>query len=349
MKILIEAMHGLGDTVCMLPMIRLVREAFPKAYILVLVKFEAAQWIIQSSGISIDEIRCLDIYKNMGNSIRMLMDLRRMHFDYGISAAVTPVRKANYFMKVVAPQKHIGLQTKGLFFDSMNDSCHFVEAGLQSVSQLCQTIVHDAYPSIIADKKIVDVMKARLRKLTTESVIGVCIGDADPSLKNRFLRTGKVYTRSWGVQHMAELIQLLRKENLSIVLIGGKNEMHLMDYIRSHVSMDEKILDMVGQTSLRESIALVSLCDVVFGVDTGMQHIAAAVGVKTVSVFGPTDPKTHGAYSPLATFLVKKGICDKQYCYGTKYYIHCPCQRRCLQLISSQEACKAILNRLHHQ
>lgn len=349
MKILIEAMHGLGDTVCMLPMIRLVREAFPKAYILVLVKFEAAQCIIQDSGISIDEIRCLDIYKNMENSIRMLMDLRRMHFDYGISAAVTPVRKANYFMKVVAPQKHIGLQTKGLFFDSMNDSCHFVEAGLQSVSQLCQTVVHDAYPSIIADKKIVDVMKTRLRKITTEFVIGVCIGNADPSLKNRFLRTGKVYTRSWGVQHMAELIRLLQQEKLSIVLIGGKNEIPLMNYIRAHVSMDTSILDMVGKTSLRESIALVSICDVVFGVDTGMQHIAAAVGTKTVSVFGPTNPKTHGAYSPAAKFLVRAGSCDKQYCYGTRYYVHCPCQRKCLSCISAKEACHAILNSLHHQ
>ncbi len=349
MKILIEAMHGLGDTVCMLPMIRLVREAFPKAYILVLVKFEAAQCIIQDSGISIDEVWCLDIYKSIKNSIRILLELRNMYFDYGISAVVTPVRKANLFMKIIAPKEHIGLQTGGFFFDTMKEPCHFVEAGLQSISHLCPLMIHDAYPSIIADKETVDVMKVRLEKLHPAPLIGVCIGDADPSLKNRFLRTGKVYTRSWGVKHMVELIQLLRKENLSIVLIGGKNEMHLMDYIRSHVSMDEKILDMVGQTSLRESIALVSLCDVVFGVDTGMQHIAAAVGVKTVSVFGPTDPKTHGAYSPLATFLVKKGICDKQYCYGTKYYIHCPCQRRCLQLISSQEACKAILNRLHHQ
>lgn len=349
MKILIEALHGLGDTVCILPMIRLVRKTYPEAHIVVLLKFPAAGDIVKSSGIRVDQLLYLNIYKDIGYSISLLRRLRQMHFDYGISAAVTPVKKANLFMKAIHPGKHIGLQTRGKFFDSLGDTCHFVEANLQAVQEICPLPDNKQYPVMYPDNQTISDLQKKIGLIDIESsrkVVGICIGDADPSLKNRVLRTGKVYTRSWGIQNMTGLINKLQKENVKIVLIGGKSEMHLLDYVRAHVKMDDHIVNMVGKTSLKESIALVSLCDVVFGVDTGMQHIAAAVGTKTVSVFGPTNPNTHGPYSERAKSLFNRNVCNLQFCYGTKYYVNCPYNRKCLSAISLDEAFNSVMNAL---
>lgn len=346
MKILIESLHGLGDTVCMLPTIELIRKTYPEAYITVLVKFVAAADIIERSEIPVNQIICLDIYKNLKRSFQVIRQLHMMHFDYGISSAVTPVRKANIFMKMIAPKKHIGLQTQGVFFDSLKDKYHFVDANLQGISAICPLPKQKIYPKLYPDRESLSAVKAKIGKDNLKHpIIGICIGDADYSLKNRFLRTRKVYTRSWGIANMSNLIKQLQShmnDPFTIVLIGGKAETGLLPYLREHQTLGNGICNLVGQTSIKESIALASLCDVVVGVDTGMQHIADAASVPTISIFGPTNPQSHGAYSSKAAFVVNRGVCVQQFCYGSKLYVQCK-NRKCLKCIDAMNVCNLIL------
>lgn len=346
MKILIESLHGLGDTVCMLPTIELIRKTYPEAYITVLVKFVAAADIIERSEIPVNQIICLDIYKNLKRSFQVIRQLHMMHFDYGISSAVTPVRKANIFMKMIAPKKHIGLQTQGVFFDSLKDKYHFVDANLQGISAICPLPKQKIYPKLYPDRESLSAVKAKIGKDNLKHpIIGICIGDADYSLKNRFLRTRKVYTRSWGIANMSNLIKQLQShmnDPFTIVLIGGKAETGLLPYLREHQTLGNGICNLVGQTSIKESIALASLCDVVVGVDTGMQHIADAASVPTISIFGPTNPQSHGAYSSKGAFVVNRGVCVQQFCYGSKLYVQCK-NRKCLKCIDAMNVCNLIL------
>lgn len=345
MKILVELMHGMGDTVCALPMLKVLRMSFPNSEITVLTKFASASDIIEASHIGIDHIVCLDIYKDIGKSLSVLWKLRKSKFEYGISSCITPVRKANLFMKIVNPKHIVGWQKQHLFFDLLEDKYHFVEANLLSIQEICDIPQGKMYPKIYPDEMSTAKIRAKIgAENAKRKIVGICIGNADYSLKNRFLRTGKVYTRSWGIQNMTALIQLLAQENVTIALIGGKTEIPLVDYIRNHILVSPKIVDFVGKTTIKESIALASLCDCIFGVDTGMQHIADALGTKTVSVFGPTNPKTHGAYSDKATFLTHTNSCPRQFCYGTSYYTHCPIQRKCLSSITPIQAFRAVMD-----
>ena len=77
MKILVELMHGMGDTVCALPMLKVLRMSFPNSEITVLTKFASASDIIEDSHIGIDHIVCLDIYKDIGKSLSVLWKLRK--------------------------------------------------------------------------------------------------------------------------------------------------------------------------------------------------------------------------------------------------------------------------------
>ena len=333
MKILLEILHGLGDTVCSLPMLDLLRKTYPDAYIMVLAKSTAGKEIVEASHISVDEILVWDIYKDIKKSIDIFLKLRRMQFDYGVSNSITPVKKAYLFMKVIRPKKWIGWQTKGLCFDLLRDQMHFTEANLRAIEEICTLPKEPEYPKLYVEEECVWKLLEKLSLRKGHPVVGVCIGDADYSLKNRVLRTGKVYTRSWGISHMIELIEKLIAVGTEVILFGGKAEIPLRDAVYNKIGTHEAMHDFVGKTIITESMALASLCDVVFGVDTGMQHIASAVGTPTVSVFGPTNPKTHGAYRENAHFLTASSVCPLQYCYGTKNYVQCPNNRCCLQEI----------------
>ena len=76
--------------------------------------------------------------------------------------------------------------------------------------------------------------------------------------------------------------------------------------------------------------------------DTGMQHIADAVKTKTVSLFGPTNPLTHGAYSDKAVFIEADCKCEYKYCYGTNMYWQCK-DRKCLNDISAEHVINKML------
>ena len=338
-KILVEAMHGIGDTVCVLPMLQALRMSYPEAYLAVIVKTDAGKTVIRASDIAVDEIIVWDVYKKIFSGFKRLIDLRRRRFDTGISSAVTPVKKSRMFMKAIGVAKHIGIQQDGYSFADAPFNLHFVEANLFSVKELCGTELFESRPRLYPDRdavrrvrEIIDVVGRRRR------LVGVCIGNADHTLTNRLLRVGKVWPKAWGIDKMKELIGLLAEKEYDIVLIGGVAERPLLDALESE-RRRRNVFDAVGRCSLEESIALASLCDCTVGIDTGMQHIAAAVGVPTVSVFGPTNPRRQGGYSSTARFVEVDREC--KYCYGSSLYVSCQ-DRRCLSEITPVAVFEAV-------
>lgn len=337
-KILVELMHGIGDTVCAIPMLKVLRDNYPEAEIVVLTKSDAGKDIIAASHINIDKVYVFDIYKNLGHSINFLLKLRKYRFDYGISSCITPVKKAKMFMEFINPKKWIGLQKKGLFFDLLEDKYHFVEANLLSIQAICKIPSEKIYPTIFVQNDVKDKIQKMIftylpDEYKSKKIVGICIGSGDYSLKNRYLRIGKVYPKGWGIGNIVELIRYLKNRNLVVCLLGGKLEETLLNFIQAEVPIEGNLVNFVGKTTMKESIALTALCECVIGVDTGMQHVAAAVGTPTISIFGPTNPKRCGGYAENAQFVECE--CSCKYCYGTNPYIECK-ERICLQQIKVQ-------------
>lgn len=336
MKILIEALHGLGDMVCMLPMIRAVRENYPKAYIAVVVKIAPCRDLLRLSGIAIDEVIVWNIYADgFIKNIELIQRLRKQSFDYVINTANTPVKKAKIFDVLIASKSRIGIQTRlGKAFDDLGDKVHFVDAHLMAVEGFCDLNTVDRNPHLYPDQESLDYVDNLLKPIVNRKIIGVCIGNGDYSVTNRFLRTGKVFTRGWGIQNMQQLINLLLDSGFGVVLIGGKLEESLLQELDKKLLANANLVCCVNKTTIKQSVALVSKCDLVVGVDTGMQHIASATGAKTLSIFGPTNPKTHGAYGKDARFVECNVLC--KYCYGTDKYVGCK-DRACLKEISVED------------
>ncbi|MBQ7592852.1 MAG: glycosyltransferase family 9 protein [Synergistaceae bacterium] len=188
-----------------------------------------------------------------------------------------------------------------------------------------------------------------VRYAKARHIIGVLIGRADAFKGNRNPRE-KIYLKAWGNnlnQHTANieaLIKLLLAENWQVILIGGKQELDVHDALSLEVL--NKCVDYVGKTSVAESIALASLCDVVVGIDTGMQHVSDALGVKTVSIFGPTMPSQCGAYSDKAIFAEVNEPCRP--CFGTEQGFKCK-HRKCTTKITPERVFELIIRQLNSQ
>ena len=329
LNILVEIMHGLGDTVCALSLIKGVRYLYPDAKLTVLCKMKSGRDIIESSYISIDKIIVLDVYKNIYTSFKTIMNLRKQNFDIGISAGITPVKKSQLFMKLCGVKEHIGFQASGT--NKYDYNMHFVEANVKTLGlEFNDELRPQLYVDTDSDKSICHYFDGLDQ---ARPIIGLCIGNADPSLTNRWLRTGRVFPKAWGITRMRELIKLLVNKDYQVVLIGGNQEKPLLEELHEFLGLS-KVVNLVGKCSIKQSMAAIKRCTCSIGIDTGMQHIAGALSVPTISIFGPTNPKYIGPFSTCSYFVEHEVSC--KYCYGTDRYIHCK-DRRCLTEISPQQ------------
>ncbi len=92
--------------------------------------------------------------------------------------------------------------------------------------------------------------------------------------------------RAWGLSQYQQLIaQLLVCTSSRIVLIGGPDEAQWAEQL----VQDPRVENHCGRHTILETARLLATCRLVVGGDTGPLHLAAAVGVPMVSIYGPTS------------------------------------------------------------
>ena len=101
-------------------------------------------------------------------------------------------------------------------------------------------------------------------------------------------------SKRWPTEHFAVLAQQLIKQNSNnqIILLGSKSDYSLAQEITSQSKLVSNIHNWCGNTSLDEAIALIGMSKAVVSNDSGLMHIAAALQIPQVAIFGSSDP-TH--------------------------------------------------------
>ena len=112
----------------------------------------------------------------------------------------------------------------------------------------------------------------------------------------------RAYKR-WPPEHWLELACALLSQGHSLVLVGDKNDAAVVAGIKEKLPLAAHVVDLSGQTTLRELAAVLAECDLVVSGDTGPMHLAVAVGTPVVALFGATDPRRHGPYGRRNTVL----------------------------------------------
>jgi lipopolysaccharide heptosyltransferase II len=105
--------------------------------------------------------------------------------------------------------------------------------------------------------------------------------------------SGHSVLKQWGVNRFAELAVELVRCHCDIVLVGGPGDKLLGASIEQR--LNGLCVNLVGKTSIREMAAVISKCNVYVGNDAGPGHVASAMNVPTVSIFGSS---CHHQFAP---------------------------------------------------
>jgi heptosyltransferase II len=145
--------------------------------------------------------------------------------------------------------------------------------------------------------------------------------------------------KQWLPERFAEAAgRMARELRASVAIFGSKDERELCASIASAISTPVK--NFAGETSLAQYIELAAACRVYLSNDSGGMHIASALGVPTVAIFGATDDTTTGPTGPLARVVREPVECSP--CLKRE----CPIDHRCMTRVSAGRVAEAALDLL---
>jgi lipopolysaccharide heptosyltransferase II len=137
-------------------------------------------------------------------------------------------------------------------------------------------------------------------------------------------------SKRWFPFQIADCARVLQQRyGLAIVLLGSQADRKAAADAQSEC--DRGVTNLVGQTSLREAIGIIARAKVSVGPDTGLMHVAAAVGTPVVSLWGATSPSRNAPYG-FEQFAIR-GRADCSPCYSK----NCPIDRLCMKSIVTAE------------
>jgi len=168
----------------------------------------------------------------------------------------------------------------------------------------------------------------RLRALGWQQpVIGVSPGAAYGSAKR------------WLPERFAEAANRVAAElGAAVAIFGSKEERELCASVASAITAPVK--NFSGETSLGEFIELAAACHVYLTNDSGAMHIASALGVPTVAIFGATNDVTTGPTGPLARVVREPVECSP--CLKRE----CPIDHRCMTRVTAEKVARTALELL---
>jgi heptosyltransferase-2 len=147
--------------------------------------------------------------------------------------------------------------------------------------------------------------------------------------------------KCWDPDRFGELGKRLAKEwKVGILIFGKKEEGPMARKILEHVENDA--LDLTGKTSLIQLAALLEQCRLLLTNDTGTMHVATAVNIPVIALFGSTDPATTGPWGD-GNVVIRKNVpcspCMKRVC---------PTDHRCMELITVEEVEETVNKKLEN-
>jgi heptosyltransferase-2 len=138
------------------------------------------------------------------------------------------------------------------------------------------------------------------------------------------------HAKLWTTSRFAAAARkIAESQNAQVVILGGPTEGVLAEEVQRGFPSDTAVM-LQGKTSLGDLIGVLAELSVFLCNDSGPMHLAAALGVKTVAVFGPTDARETGPRGAHARVVREPVDCSP--CV----YRDCPIDHRCMERITPE-------------
>jgi heptosyltransferase-2 len=328
MKIVIRVPNWVGDSVLARPAIESIADSFPEAELWL----NAAEWVkdIFSSDGRIAGVVPLSPANDVKSVRGAARKLKAESFDIGI-LLTNSFGSALLFFLAGIPQRwgyasdgRALLLTKAVRNTNRDSPRHQVYYYLDLVIGLG---LEARQPNLLLT--LPEEEKERARRFLGERGVDL----RRPLL---ILSPGAGYgpAKRWPASRFADLASLFQeRKDAAVLIIGSAAESDIAAAISS--SLNNKPFILTGKTTLPQLKGLISLARLFVSNDSGPMHLANALRVPVVGIFGPTDPAVTGPFEPPAA-VVKKDVP----CWPCSYR-KCPYDHRCMMRIDPEEVYQA--------
>jgi heptosyltransferase-2 len=180
----------------------------------------------------------------------------------------------------------------------------------------------------VADETFIGLRVSEEKRRSAEEFL--CKSGARQGALRIAIGAGASYgsAKCWPPSRFAEVANRLQSESdADVILFGTSAEASVSMAISA--GMRRSPIDLTGKTAIGDLPALLSQCHLFLGNDSGAMHVAAAVGLPIVALFGPTDPSGTSPVTPRCSIVQQKPYCSP--CFLRR----CPTDHRCMTAITA--------------
>jgi heptosyltransferase II len=329
-KILIRATNWVGDAIMALPALHAVRARFTDAEIAVVARPYVAD-IYRGQGIC-DRLVPYDsrgVHAGLRGRERLARELRAERFDAAL--LLQNAFDAAWLAWRAGVRERIGYARDGrtLLLTKAVGVPRPGEIPAHEQYYYLELIRRAGWVDSLAGEKSISLTVTVVSKQKAEETL-LAAGVRPRSAALRVaIGAGASYgsAKCWPPERFAYVAERLRARfDGDVILFGTAAETQVTSAIAA--AMKHPPIDLAGKTAIVELPALLSQCHLFIGNDSGAMHVAAAVGLPVVAVFGPTDPDGTAPVTPRCTILQEKPYCSP--CFLRK----CPTDHRCMTRVS---------------
>lgn len=281
----------IGDLLMATPALRALRKHFTGAEIFVATTEWSAPALQDNPNVS-----GLIRYPSDGSVIRVAglgRRLRDREFDIGIGLDRSPT--VNTMLVLAGIPERVGIDSQGrgvgltrsvIPVPRQHETDLFLSViaslGVPPAGRQPEFFIHESFRTAMSD---------RVPRADGPIVVIHPGGAVNPG--------ASMFSKRWPAVRFGELASLLAVEcGASIVVVGAESD---RDAVQTAIDFtDAPVTDLSGNLTVDEVAALVRHASVYVGNDSGMSHLAAAVGTPTVTIFGPTNPARYRPLGPNA-------------------------------------------------
>lgn len=302
-NILVLSLSGIGNFLMHTPFIEVLKKSHPDVKITAWVAPRGAQLLAKTNPY-IDKVIATPIRRPFFLNVGLFTRLASQKFETSIMLSPGQLWKGSAYMFLAGIPQRIGHtyshlnnhHSSFLLTDTINEteSIHDIDQNLNLLA-LINVPVPDKPAQYHLNIPPQYVSKGRhiLKKLSipsTKTIMGIHPGSA----------AGFTWKR-WPTDSFIRVTKhLIAKHNVYILIFGGPDEMSLKKVIRNRIG---KKNSSIVNTNLIDTAAVMQHCSVFLSNDSGLMHLAAASGVKTFGLFGPTSEVSTGPRGPASSVI----------------------------------------------
>ncbi|MBS1857868.1 MAG: lipopolysaccharide heptosyltransferase II [Acidobacteria bacterium] len=321
-RVLVRATNWLGDAVMSLPAIRAVRAVVPHAHLAVLARPWAADLYARER--AIDRVIPYPAQKGLAARRAFAAQLRGEAFDTAI--LLQNAFDAALIAWLAGIPERIGyrrdgrgvLLTRAIALPEPGDIPRHERFYYLELLRRAGWIERLPADDAIRLDGIAEARAAGAAHMTALGIAGPAVG----------VSPGAAYgnAKRWLPERFAETAARLGK---TVLVFGSRDERPLCEEVAGMIRRaGAGARNLAGETTLREFIDLAAACCLMLTNDSGAMHVASALGVPTVTVFGATDDTTTGPTGALARVVREHTECSP--CLLRE----CPIDHRCMTRVA---------------